>query len=141
MHSSIDPSLWNAYAETAFVVFDRGQEIAIRIGASCVRVDRLLRTRGVHRAAFITAWNPRSRPWGRAANRRANRCLQAVIDRRGRRFLPGEGRPIKGDWSSEQSLLVLGMPLRTARILGRRFGQNAVVFVERGRPARLVLSR
>lgn len=141
MNTSLSPSLWKAYAETVFVVFERRQEIAIRVGTLCPHVDRLLATRGVHCAAFVTAWNPRSRPWSRVANRQANQRLRAAIDRRRHRYLPGEGRPIAGDWGSEASLLVFGLTLRAATSLGRRFGQNAIVYVERGRPTRLVRSR
>ncbi|UKJ75412.1 DUF3293 domain-containing protein [Azospirillum brasilense] len=141
MNHPIPSSLWDAHAGTVFAVFDGRQETAITIGTSCSRVDRLLMIRGVHRAAFVTAWAPRSRPCSRVANRRPHQRLRGIIGRRGRRRLPGEGRSPQAERASEPSLLILGTPLRDAAILGRSFGQNAVVFVERGRPARLVPSR
>jgi hypothetical protein len=45
---------------------------------------------------------------------------------------PGVGRDPPGNWS-EQSLLIVGIPRAEAEALGRSLGQNAIVYVEKGK--------
>jgi hypothetical protein len=106
--------------------------VAVRIGRRCAAMDALLAGRGARHAAFITAWNPRSRRMPRGWNERMQHRLRQAA--RGRVLAEGFGGA--GDWS-EHHLLVRGDP-RRLRVLGRRFRQWAIVAVAAGRPARLV---
>jgi hypothetical protein len=131
-----------AYRATDFVVFR--PRLTIRIGRRCPRLDRLLASQHVGSWAFVTAWNPGSRPLSRKANDMRHRRLLRVLDdwKRqlpdGRRaWLPGVGRPHDETWSPEVSVLVLGMSVADARKFGRRFGQVAVITGSRERAARL----
>ena len=63
--------------------------------------------------------------------------LRLDIARHGYQWLPGEGRARSGDWPPEQSFLILGIPVSEARILGRRYGQLAIVVGRLGKKARL----
>ena len=56
-------------------------------------------------------------------------------------FLAGEGRGRIGDWPPEPSILAFGMSRARAASIGRRFRQNAIVYVPLGRPAELVKLR
>jgi uncharacterized membrane protein len=121
-----------AYAATAYIA---GTTI-IRLGARSPAVDRLLGR--APSACFVTACNPRGLRRGRARNLRAMARLRASLRQAGLRFVAGEGRGDDGTWPAEPSLLVLGLRRAQAAALGRRWQQNAVVFVRRNRPARLL---
>ena len=58
--------------------------------------------------------------------------------RRGIRYLHGEGRGEIGDWPPEQSLLVFNLNERQAESVGRAWRQDAIVFLEAGRAAKLI---
>ncbi len=88
---------------------------------------------GARAGALITAANPRSRTMPEGWNRRMTQRLASAI--KGAALLPAEGR-LRG-WR-EAGLFVCGDPRRLAR-LGRQFRQNALVIVQHGRPARLLL--
>ncbi len=118
-----------------------------RIGRRSRAVDAVLRRLrpGIARpeGAFVTAWNPRSRPRPRGWNERALARLREAAAR-----LPGEegwggaADPIAGRrapaarrWA-ERHLLLAADPRRVG-VLARRFGQHAIVLVRAGAPARL----
>lgn len=114
-----------AYLRTVYEAAGLG----VRIGARSAALDRLL---GRRRAAFVTAWNPRSRRRPRGWNERMQARLRQAA--RGRIVAEGWGRA-RG-WA-EHHLLVAGDP-RWLAALARRFRQAAIVLVAPGRRARLV---
>jgi Protein of unknown function (DUF3293) len=135
----MDQVLLDAYRTTDYVVFDRRREVVIRIGERSHAVDTLLARFGARSAVFITAWNPfgRSRTSGR--NKHRQRGLLADLRACGCPNLMGEGRGAGVDWPPEPSVLAFGVLQSEAARMGRAWGQNAVVFVALGRPARLLL--
>lgn len=137
----IDKALEAAYRSTTYVVRVGSVPLALRIGERSAAFERLLATRGIRSAAYMTAWNPMSRAAGRAYNEAAARKLVSVLRRRGWSFVEGEGRGETPDWPPERSLLVLGIGRAQAQRLAVDFRQNAFVFVRRGRPAELVWAR
>ena len=110
-----------AYRASEYRVFAQ-PELVLRIGEPS--------------AAFLTAANPHSERRPAAENLAALERL--AQDASAWRILRGEGRSADGRWR-EPSLLVLGIEREHARALGRRYGQNAIVFVERGAAPELVL--
>ena len=91
-----------------------------------------------HSCCVITAHNPRSIPLPPEDNRQRQQRLAAVLDTSDYQTMPATGRSTDGQWQ-ETSLLVLGLPRASAKALGARFGQNAVVFAEAGGLAELLL--
>jgi len=69
----------------------------------------------------------------------ANAALVQTQTEAGYRCFEGEGRDPQGRWKPERSALVVGIPRAGAESVGRAFGQNAIVFVERGRAPELVV--
>lgn len=131
----LTPELIQAYERAAYVL-DAGT--VLRIGSRSGDVDRLLQAHGAASAAFVTAANPRGEERASAANEAAMAELRASL---AWPWLSGEGRDPAGRWSAEPSLLILGISRGEAEALGRRFEQNAIVYVEKGGPAELVLLR
>lgn len=119
-----------AYRRTAY----EAAGAVARIGARSAGIDALLRRHGARHAAFLTAWNPRSRPMPRGWNERMQHRLRQVL---GARVL-AEGEWRARGWA-ERHLLARGDP-RWIAWVARRFRQHAIVVVGLGRKARLLLA-
>lgn len=134
----IDPRLLAAYAATEYVIAVEPPVVA-RSDRQALAVDALLAARGVACAAVVTAWNPYSRLTLAPENARAQASLIAAVEEMGLPWLPVEGRGDDG-WPPEASLCVLGISRDAAEALGCRFGQNAILWLEARRPARLLVT-
>jgi Protein of unknown function (DUF3293) len=128
----------SAYLATDYVVRIDGKDVVIRPNERSSAVDKVLSRFKARSAAFITAFNPHSRLRGKQVNLAAHAQLLAAVRRRRRRFVEGLGQGHDKRWPGEKSVLVFGVTRTTATMLGRRFRQNATVFVALGRPAELV---
>lgn len=127
-----------AYEKAQYAVFGE-PELLIRIGVPNRDLDELLAAEGAASAAYITAANPRGEartPW---QNEIANAALVQTQTEAGYACFEGEGRDPQGRWRPERSVLVVGISRADAQAVGRAFEQNAILFIERGRPPELVL--
>lgn len=130
-----------AYRATDYVAFSDGRTFSVRVGRHSLLVDRLLTRMKTSSGAFITAWNPFSKRQNAGVNASRDRELKNYLSAHGFGFLAGEGRGQIGEWPPEPSILALGMSRAQAASVGRRYRQNAIVYVPLGRPAELVLLR
>jgi hypothetical protein len=130
-----------AYRATDYVVHSSGGIVVIQIGHRSLAVDRLLARMHARSAAFVTAWNPSSRRLSFEANKHWGCELKRYLSVHGFAFLEGEGRGQTEEWPPEPSILTFGISRTEASTIGRRFRQNAIVYVRRGRPAELVMLR
>ena len=133
----IPPKLMAAYNEADYIVFAE-PEFVLKIGEPSRRLDALLEQEGATTAAFLTAANPRSKPQSAAQNASALSALDQLVAASGYPWRAGEGREPDGSWV-EPSRLVIGIYRENAEALGRLFGQNAIVFIEKGGPPELVV--
>ena len=120
---------------------DNGRVVVIQIGRHSLIVDRLLAKIQVGGGAFITAWNPFSRKLGVNANEHWDRELKGYLNARGIAFVEGEGCGRTGEWPPEPSILAFGISRTEASAIGRKYRQNAIVYLSRGRPPELVMLR
>jgi len=134
---AIAADLLAAYAATDFVVFDGPEQWAIHVGVASPRVDALMDRHGAACATIVTAFNPRSRVLPPEANKARHQSLVRLLEERGLTFLLGECRDPSGQWTAETECIVFGISLAEGLEIARRFDQNAVVFVERGKAPRL----
>jgi hypothetical protein len=134
----LDPELLEAYRKTHYVVFGE-PELVLRIGERNPDLDELLEAEGAATAAFITAANPKGLERGDWDNEVANAALVESQNRAGYACFEGEGRDPDRKWTPERSVLVAGIPRADAEAAGRAFGQNAIVFVERGKAPELLV--
>jgi hypothetical protein len=129
----------DAFRATVYRVFIPEQApIDIRIGEGAELLDAILERHGAHEWAFITAWNPGSRPLTAEENDARQAELLTTLRQRGLPWFDGSGIPDRSDWQPEESVLVLDITTNEAVDLGTRFGQLAVVVGQRGGPAELV---
>ena len=127
-----------AYRATSYFVDGPGGRFALRVGRASPHADALAEAHGATTWAYITAHNPGSTPSPPERNEARQRELKRAVAEAGYRFYRGEGMGDNGAWPAEPSLLVLGIREADAAALARQFGQAAIVFGERGGPARLV---
>lgn len=133
----LSPKLPEAYQAADYVVFAEPQFV-LKIGEPSRRLDALLEQEGATTAAFLTAANPRSKPQSPAQNASALSALDQLVAAAGYPWRAGEGREPDGSWV-EPSRLVIGIYRENAEALGRLFGQNAIVFIEKGGPPELLV--
>jgi hypothetical protein len=134
----LTPEQIAAYEKALYVVFAIPQ-LELRIGEPNPDLDALLEADGAKTAAYITAANPRGEPRGKDENEAAALALHESLTDSGYLCYGGEGRDPQGRWKPEPSFLVPGISQVQAAAIGKKFGQNAIVFVEMGRPPELVL--
>ncbi|MFN7642255.1 MAG: DUF3293 domain-containing protein [Burkholderiales bacterium] len=138
--SIIDPHTIQAYTETAYRVH-REPGFTLRVGEASDELLAVHSRQGVDCSAYLTAWNPFSRPTDEAANAVRQAELLDALSRLGLVCLPGLGRHPSNEWPGEDSVLALGLDLDEARALGARFEQNALVWSGADAVPQLILLR
>lgn len=139
--SEIPEGLVDAYRATHFVCGTGADAFVLRIGASSGALGDLYAEAGVSQAAYVTAFNPGSETQSADVNAAAHARLGAELAAAGYRVVEGAGEDSDGRWPAEPSYLVLGMDLEAARELGRRYGQNAIVWAGADAVPELLLLR
>lgn len=135
---TIDPGLLAAYLGAEYVIFGE-PDIVLRVGEASAALEALLQETGADTAAFVTAANPGGLLAEAGDNALSTEALYRAQEQAGYTCLAGEGRDPQDEWPAEPSVLVLGISRAEAEILGRSYEQNAIVFVEKGRPPELLL--
>jgi hypothetical protein len=134
----MDDALFAAYRNTSFFVDTPRGRLSLRVGDASLELDALLAAYGARTWAYLTGFNPGSILLTHDENHRRHQRLELEVKRRGYTAFPGEGVGDDGQWPPERSLLIFGIARDDAILLGREFGQHAVVYGERGTPAMLL---
>jgi hypothetical protein len=135
---ALSAQLLAAYEGADYVVLTK-PELVLRIGEPSPRLDALLEGAGAGTAAFLTAANPNSEARSAKENAPGIAALDGMVAAAGYPRQRAEGRDPAGRWPAEPALLVLGIYLANAQALGRLFGQNAIVFIEKGGAPKLII--
>ncbi len=91
-------------------------------------------------AGWLSAFNPGSRRLSILDNLRRHDALWRRLRLEGRTALVGYAADPSGAWPDETSLLVPGIGLERLNRLALDFGQLAFLWLEPGRPVRLLLA-
>ena len=141
-HSEVEAIKWAAYRNTTFRAYVHGQQFDIKIGKCHPVLDIVLQQYKATAWAFITASNPAGQCLPDNENMRRNEELSKLLKTISKAEkvvkYDGEGIPDTGDWKPEKSYLVIGITHPEARSLGKKFGQDAIVWGSAGKKARLV---
>ena len=126
--SKLESNLISAYEVTNFHV-KAEPAFTLNIGRLSEELKALFKQNKVSNAAFITAWNPHSKSLSEEENQSRNDQLKNELIIRSLKFIDGFGQDPLGQWSGEDSFLVLGIDLEASKTLGIQFEQNALVSV------------
>ena len=129
-----------AYEATDFRVLEP-QEFTLRVGQRSAELQSLYVDMCVTCAGYLTAWNPFSKEGSELENENAQQQLLRQLSLEGFPALNVLGIDPSGDWPGEESLFVPGLSLDRAKLLGSKFGQNAIVWVGPDAVPQLVLLR
>lgn len=136
------PSLRAAYERADYVVFG-SPPVHFRVGEPSEVIEAMLAMYRTTSAAFVSSANTRGVATPENERRLAAFLLRSQTDgltAGGKyRVLHGEGRDPEGKWTTEPSVLILGIPRAEAEALGRRLEQNAIVWIEQGRAPELLV--
>jgi hypothetical protein len=130
--------LISAYEATTYWVSLGSDEFSLRIGVPSREIGEIFEYHGVGTAAFITAYNPFSRPTPLDENERAQECLRRELHTLSKLVLNGRGDG-GGDWPPEPSFLAVGLKREKAEALGRRYDQHAIVWIGSNSVPRLII--
>ena len=115
--------------------------LVLNVGHCSAELAALFKTQKVASAAVVTAWNPYSEARPEEENQTAQARLVSNIEQLVLRHQPGHGADRSGNWPPEPSRLILGIDLTSAGSLGRKYGQNGIVWAGADAVPTLVLLR
>ena len=130
--TALSTDLIQAFLETHYRVHQHGSVVptmTLRVGDASPDLIVLHRTHGVDCSAFLTAYNPFAQQVDDASNLERQEALKQEVSRRSLVFLHGEGQHPTNGWPAEPSVLVLGLSLEAAKVMGRQYEQAAVVWI------------
>ena len=117
-----------AYRATHYRVGTGPEAFTLRIDIPSSPLRRLYENTGHTCGVFITAFNPIGEQQSAHANETAHAGLRECLCALTPHVIEGVGADPAGAWPKEKSYLALGIDNTTARYLGARFCQDAVVW-------------
>jgi hypothetical protein len=139
--SEIPTDKIKAYRNTQYRVAWDGDPFTLMIDTRSEALARLYATTGQTCGVFVTAFNPFGQAQSDEANEAAHGRLGEYLHALTPHVIEGVGADPTGAWPEEKSFLALGINLVTARPLGLRVRQDAVVWVGEDAIPQLVLLR
>ncbi len=140
--TELSRTLINSYRTAHYrVVTGHSVSFTLKIKKKSPELEALLQNQNLASAAFVTAFNRHGRQTDRNINAREQKALLGDIRRTGLPFWEGFVEDPAGKWKSEPSFLVLGISQGDAEAMGRKYGQNAIVWAEDDAVPQLILLR
>ena len=138
--STLDPLLIKAYQAANYYVRS-AQPFTLQIGKVSDGVIDLCRRYGLSSATFITAYNPFGEVLTDKENQQRNKQLKLEVNALDLPLIKGFGQDKLGEWGQEDSFLIFGLDLETAKAIGIKYEQNAIVWCGEDATPRLMLLR
>ena len=130
-----------AYLDTHYRVGVDPDAFVLRIGQHSPDLALRYAAIGSDCALFITAFNPLGQEQDDDANKDAHARLGEQLREVSDHVIEGDGADPTGQWPPEKSYLAFGIDVDTARELGRRVQQDAVVWIGKNAVPQLLLLR
>lgn len=138
--SIIDSATVQAYRETEYRVFAEPGFI-LKVGQASAELLAAHKRHKTQCSAFLTACNPFSQPFDAASNAERQAALAKELRQRSLVFESGIGQHPDNGWPGEESFLVYGLTLESAKVVGMRLEQNAFVWSGADAVPQLILLR
>ncbi len=139
--SEISPNLIASYKAADYQATVEADVITLHIDQYAASLYQLLAKLDHQCALFITAFNPLSQRQNPQENLVRNTQLRTALTLYTNLIFEGTSTDPSKLWPAEQSFLALGIGLKTAKTLGKQFGQNVVVWIDADAIPRLILLR
>ena len=139
MPSALSEELIGKYLTAQYQIRMDTSAITLQIGRRSAPLAALLRATANQNAVYITACNPASKLISPEENQSAMVRLYEKVTCYSNHIYCGKSIDPSGEWPAEESLLVLGIDLSTARSIGQEFGQNAIVWIDSAAIPHLIL--
>lgn len=130
-----------AYEATHYRAGFGPDALVLRIGQHSPALALRYAATGSDCALFITAFNPLGQEQDNTANQADHARLGEQLQEVASHVSEGEGADPAGKWPAERSYLAFGIDADAARELGRRFKQDAVVWIGKDAVPQLLLLR
>ncbi len=134
-------NLFEAYLQTDYIISDESVNLTLRVNEKNSELDSLLTMYQTNSAAFLTAYNPYSKPLSQVENEKRQETLVSILKEKGYILFKGFGQGRTGNWQPEPSVMIMGINFQTALEFARQFEQNAFIFLEKSKSPKLIKSR
>ena len=129
--TELSRTLVNSYRVAHYrVVITNSISFILKIKKKSSELLELMQKHNLFTAVYVTAYNSQGKQTEPHINVRAQKALSGDVRRLGLPFLDGFGEDPTGNWKKEPSFLILGISLEDAEALGKKYGQNAIVWME-----------
>jgi len=135
---TLDPNLIASYQSANYHVYAT-PAFTLNIGIASQCLKALFQSAHVKSACFLTAFNPHSQLLSEEENKLRNDQLITELQEYNLQLKSGIGLCQKGEWLGEESILIFGISLTVAKALGKKYGQNAIVWCDHDAVPQLVL--
>ena len=115
--------------------------ITLSIDQHSKSLSQLFATSDYQNAVFITAFNPFSQQKKPQENLISNSHLLLALKQQSNLILESTSSDPSGKLAIEKSFLALGVDLKTSKILGKYFKQNAIAWIGANAIPQLILLR
>lgn len=133
----ITAELLDAYRQTIYRCEDL--PIELKISETSQAADQLMSDIGIRRITVLTAWNPGSELLDEADNHAWNQQLRLKIEMLRKPFWEGVNIAVDDSWPAEEAFWIADLNSFERDQLANEYQQNAVVEIEKGGIATLVL--
>jgi hypothetical protein len=135
---AIDKKLIEEYQNAEYVVYAE-PEFLMYVDTYCESLKRIMTEKQLAQAAFITAYNPYSESLDEQENIKRQTALIEELREMGLDFIQGIGRDKEALWPGEKGVLVFNISNAVARMLGNKYEQNAILWIEKDACPQLLL--
>lgn len=140
-NSDIPAELIGHYLSASYQVMIDTDVITLSIDQHSKSLSQLFATSGHKNAVFITAFNPFNQQKTPQENSISNSRLYLALKQQTNLILESASSDPSGKIAVEKSFLALGIDLKTSKILGKHFKQNAIVWIGANAAPQLILLR
>ena len=140
-NSNIPTELIGQYFAASYQVMIDSNLTTLSIGQHSKPLSQLFATLDHQSAVFITAFNPFSQQKNLEENLINNARLQLALQKHTKHILECISSDPSGKLAVEKSFLALGISLKTSKMLGKQFSQNAIVWIGAKAIPQLILLR
>lgn len=120
--------LEEAYLKTTYEIYKEQTTYSILIEQSNDYFQSFCKKNKISTWAIITAYNPYSKKCSKEENKNNNQNLKTILLDENYIILEASGVPENTNWESEKSYFVSNISLDSAKAIGIKFQQNAIVY-------------